>query len=491
MASKLRILAIASEMLPFIKTGGLADVAGVLPKELKKRGHEVLCVIPKYSDLKLRGRRVEAVFPLFGVWMGGCEEWCSIFKVDEEGVPVYLVEYHKYFSRPGLYHDSDFNDYRDNPARFALLTRAALEIAKRIGFKPDIVHSHDWQTALAPAYLKTWHWNDPILGAAASVLTIHNANYQGTYPASWYPYLGLPAAAFTPQAFECYGAINFLKGGIHYADAVNTVSPHYAQEISAPHAPSGLAPYLSDKGSAFRGILNGVEYDAWNPETDRALAANYSKEDLRGKAACKADLQGSLGLEARPDILLMGVVGRFTEQKGYALLSACIDRVMADMVVQFAVLGSGDPGLEAFFRSLQERFPGRAGAAIGYDEKLAHRIEAGADLFLMPSLFEPCGLNQMYSLKYGTLPLVRATGGLDDTVEQYDEATGAGTGFKFRDPTPDALYYTIGWAVSTWYDRPAHWKKMMAAGMSKEFSWGDSVREYEKLYRFAMAAKPK
>lgn len=489
MVSPLKVLCIASEMVPFIKTGGLADVAGVLPKVLKKMGHEVICVIPKYSDLKLGKHVVESVFPAMGVWMGQGEEWCSVFKVEEDGIPVYLVEFHNYFSRPGLYHDREFNDYQDNPARFALLTRAALEIARNLKFKADIVQSHDWQTALAPAYLKTWHWNDPYLGQAASVLTIHNATYQGTYPKKWYPYIGLFADSFTPDAFECFGGINILKGGIYYADAVNTVSPHYAYEISAPHASSGLAPYLTNKGEAFRGILNGVEYETWNPETDKYIAQNFSMKDLKGKAACKLAMQKKFGLAEDPKVLLMGVVGRFTDQKGYQLLGACIERVMAEMEVQFVILGSGDPSLETLYGNLPARFPGRVGSWIGYDEKLSHQIEAGADIFLMPSLFEPCGLNQLYSLKYGTLPLVRATGGLEDTVEQYQEADGSGTGFKFYDATSDALFYTIGWAVSTWYDRPSHWKKMVQAGMAKIFSWDDAGKQYDDLYRLALKRK--
>jgi starch synthase len=486
MASALKVLSLASEMVPFIKTGGLADVAGVLPKELKARGHEVICVLPKYSELKLSKHVVETVYKAMNVWMGDREEWCSVFKVTEAGIAVYLIEHHVYFSRPGLYHDREFNDYKDNPARFGFFTRAALELAKNLKFKPDIVQCHDWQTALAPAYLKTWHWNDPCLGRAASVLTIHNATYQGTYPRTWYRYLGLPEAAFNPDAFECFGGMNFLKGGIFYADAVNTVSPHYAYEISAPYASSGLAPYLTNKGEAFKGILNGVEYEQWDPETDPNIAKRYSSMTPGGKAECKADLQKRFGLKQDPKVLLMGVVSRFTEQKGYQLLAPIIERVLDQMCVQFVVLGSGDPALETFFRDLPARYPGRVGSWIGYEEKISHVIEAGADLFLMPSMFEPCGLNQMYSLKYGTLPLVRATGGLDDTVEQYSESDGGGTGFKFYEPSQDALYYTIGWAVSTWYDRPAHWKKMVAAAMGKHFSWKDSVTKYEELFQLAI-----
>jgi starch synthase len=486
---KLKILFIASEMAPFIKTGGLGDVVSVLPKVLSDLGHEVMCVIPKYQDLNLGTRFLFETARAMNVWMGTDEEWCSVFKVEEGGIPVFLIENHKYFTRPLLYHDREFKDYADNPARFAFFTRAALDTARLIKFKADIVHVHDWQSALAPAYLKTWHWNDPVLARAASVLTIHNATYQGIYPASWYPYLGLSKKDYNPDGFECYGGVNFLKGGIVFADAVNTVSPTYAKEISAPYSPPGLAPYLTNKGDAFLGILNGVDYDTWNPQTDIFIPARYSNSDKTGKKQCKRELQKRFGLKDDPDVLLIGVVGRFTDQKGYALLSACVDDIMHDMAVQFVILGSGDPGLESFFREIPKRHPGRAGSWIGYDERLSHMIEAGADLFLMPSLFEPCGLNQLYSLKYGTLPLVRSTGGLEDTVEQYDEARGEGTGFKFWDPKPEALYYTVGWAVSTYYDRRAHWDRMVDRAMAKEFSWTDSGNRYLELYEKAKNRK--
>jgi starch synthase len=489
MAKKLKILFVASEMAPFIKTGGLADVTGVLPKALSRMGHDVVCVIPKYADLNLGERFIHATNRALNVWMGTKEEWCSLFMVEEEGIRVYLVEHHDFFSRPLLYHDKNFNDYPDNPARFAFLSRAALETARYLKFDPDIVHVHDWQTAAVSAYLKTWHWDDPVLGKAASLLTIHNASYQGVYPSAWYPYTGLRAEDFNASAFECFGGMGLLKGGIAFADAVNTVSPGYAREISAPYSPSGLAPYLSDKGKGFTGILNGVEYELWNPETDNLIIANYARGDMSGKKTCKAALQRSFGLIENPDTLLMGIVGRFTEQKGYRLLTQCIENVMGEMAVQFVVLGSGDPALQDFFRKFAEKHPGRVGARIGYSENLSHMIEAGADLFLMPSLFEPCGLNQLYSLKYGTLPLVRATGGLDDTVEQYDEKTGGGTGFKFKEIDPMALHYCIGWAVSTYYDRRGHWNAMVDRAMSKEFTWEDSARKYVDFYGVAMERK--
>jgi starch synthase len=298
-----------------------------------------------------------------------------------------------------------------------------------------------------------WHWNDPILGDAASVLTIHNIAYQGVYDASHYNYLGLQPGNFVSEKFEDHGRINFMKGGIVYADVVNTVSPTYADETRTPELGYGLAPYLNNKGKDYVGILNGVEYEMWDPAVDPLIPAQYNAADLSGKARCKRELQQRFWLDLSPDVPLFGVVSRMVSQKGLDLLARCIEDVLRDMRIQFIILGSGDPELENFYAMLPSRFPGRVGAYIGYHNQIAHWIEAGSDFFVMPSIYEPCGLNQMYSLKYGTLPVVRATGGLDDTVIQYDEATGNGTGFKFQEASPGALYYAIGWAVSTYYDR--------------------------------------
>ncbi|MCS6774200.1 MAG: glycogen synthase GlgA, partial [Thermoflexales bacterium] len=445
----MNVLFVAAECAPFAKTGGLADVVGALPRYLRDLGHNVIVVMPRYSSIDGARHSLRWAHGPMGVWMGDTEEWCAVFEASNSGTPVYFIESRKYFDRWGLYHDANFNDYLDNPRRFGFLTRAALQLCKDLNFKPDIVHAHDWHTALAPAYLKIWHWNDPVLGGAASVLTIHNVAYQGKYSAEHMPYLGLQWGNFTPDKFEDHGAINFLKGGIVYADMVTTVSPTYARETRTPELGYGMAPYLNNKGDRYVGILNGCDYAVWNPETDPLIPARYSAADLSGKRICKRALQERMNLELLDDAPIIGVVSRFVAQKGLHLLAQCIEGIVTNMRVQFAILGSGDKGLEHVFGSLPARYPGRIGSYIGYDEALAHLIEAGSDFFLMPSIFEPCGLNQMYSLRYGTLPIVRATGGLEDTVQQYDERTGQGTGFKFYEPSAHAVYYTVGWVVST------------------------------------------
>jgi starch synthase len=487
----MRIVMVSSECVPFAKTGGLADVVGALPKVLQAMGQRVIVVMPKYASLNYLKFKLRPFLNPMGVWMGDTEEWCAVHTTDFNGFPVYFIESNKYFDRYGLYHDADFNDYQDNPRRFGFLTRAALQLCKEIEFKPDIVHAHDWHTALAPAYLKIWDWDDPLLGGAASVLTIHNIAYQGVYNAAHYNYLGLQWGNFTTDKFEDHGKINFLKGGIYYADMVNTVSPTYASETVTPELAFGLAPYLSNKGEDYIGILNGVDYSQWNPETDPLIAARYSAKDLSGKAACKKALQERFGLEANPELPIIGVVSRLVAQKGLDLLASTIETILGNMRVQIVILGSGDPVLETFYGALPGRYPGRVGSYIGYSDELAHWIEAGSDFFIMPSIYEPCGLNQIYSLKYGTLPIVRATGGLDDTVQQYDEATGSGTGFKFWEPSPRAIYYTVGWAVSTYFDRPEHIQKMIQAAMRRDYSWERSAREYIRLYEKAIANKQK
>jgi starch synthase len=485
-----RIVFIASEGVPFAKTGGLADVVGSLPKELIARGHEVIVVLPRYSliDGDRWGLR-PAVSPM-GVWMGTGEEWCATLTSDRSEVPFYFIESNHHFDRWGIYHDADMGDYRDNARRFGFFTKAALQLCRDLGFKPDVVHAHDWPAALAPAYLKTWYWNDATLGDAASVLTIHNVAYQGKYPAGVdYDYLGLGWTNFRRDTFEDHGLINMLKGGIAYADLLTTVSPTYADETRGDIGGNGLGPALRERGASYWGILNGADYGTWNPATDPLIPANYSPRSMKGKARCKAALQERMLLEEDPTIPVFGVIGRFVDQKGYDLLAGAIDRILATMRCQFVFLGSGDKKLEWTFGPLPERYPGRVGAYIGYNEELSHWIEAGADFFCMPSRFEPCGLNQIYSLKYGTLPLVRATGGLNDTVRQYDEATGEGTGFKFQAPTAQAVYDVVGWAVSTYYDRPAHMKRMIHAAMDEDFSWNRSAEIYEAAYARAIANK--
>ncbi len=490
MGQKLRIVMIASECVPFAKTGGLADVVGALPGALCALGHEVIVVMPKYRAIDAVRYQVRPFLAPMGVWMGNTEEWCAVHTTtQDDGTPVYFIEADKYFARDGLYHDAAFNDFGDNPRRFGFLTRAGLQLCRDIGFAPDIVHVHDWQTALASAYLKIWHWDDPMLGGAASVLTIHNIGYQGVYGAEHYEYLGLQWDNFTADKFEDHGQINFLKGGIQYADALNTVSPTYADETRTPEGGQGLALYLNDRGADYVGILNGIDYSEWDPATDPLIPAQYSAADLSGKARCKEALQRRLNLRVTPDVPLVGVVSRMAEQKGLDVLAQALDSIVQSMAVQFVILGSGDKRLEKFYGALPTRYPGRVGSYIGYSNELAHWIEAGSDFFIMPSRYEPCGLNQLYSLKYGTLPIVRATGGLNDTVIQYDEQTTVGTGFKFEYLSPGAIYDTVGWAVSTYYDRPHHVQQMIQTAMAQDFSWELSARAYEALYQQALENK--
>jgi starch synthase len=490
MEKKLRIAMIASECVPFAKTGGLADVIGALPKALKSLGHDVIIIMPKYGTIDAKRFNLRPVISQMGVWMGSTQEWCAVDMTHtEDGVPVYFIVFDHYFAREGIYNDVNLSDWDDNPNRFAFLTRAALQLCHDFGYAPDIVHVHDWPTALATAYLKVWHWNDTILGGAASVLTIHNIGYQGIFPSYYYDYLGLQWGNFTADKLEDHGNINFLKGGIHYADLVNTVSPTYAQETRTPEFAHGMAPYLNDKGPEYIGILNGVDYDQWDPASDGLIPANYTADDLSGKIVCKRALQQHMSLEIDESIPIIGVVSRFAEQKGLDLLATTIEDIVGNMLVQIVVLGSGDKELESYYGSLPSLYPGRVGSHIGYSNELAHWIEAGSDMFLMPSRYEPCGLNQIYSLKYGTLPIVRATGGLADTVEQYEEQTGIGTGFKFYEASHKAIYYAVGWAVSTYYDRSAHFYAMVRRAMAQRYSWDDSARAYVKAYQRAISHK--
>ena len=489
MKQKLNIAMIASECVPFAKTGGLADVVGALPKALQDLGHNVIVILPKYSSIDAQKHGLRRSFDSIGVWMGNTQEWCAVDRTTVEGVPVYFIEHNLFFARDGLYHDADHNDFMDNARRFAFFSRAALQLCIDMRFQADIIHAHDWQTAPALAYLKIWHWNDPIIGRAAGVLTIHNIGYQGRYDAADFEYTGLQRSNFTPDKFEDHGMINFLKGGIFYADLTNTVSPTYAQETRTPEYAWGMAPYLNAKGERYIGILNGVDYAVWNPAVDRLIPARYSPSNMLGKEKCKRALQKRFLLETNPSIPLIGVISRLVTQKGLDLLAQVIEGAATNMAVQFAILGSGNKELEGFYRDLPARYPGRIGTYIGYDNERAHWIEAGADFFAMPSRYEPCGLNQIYSLKYGTLPIVHATGGLDDTVIQYNEQTGKGTGFKFWGLTPSALYNTIGWAVSTYYDRQSHMLDLVQSAMHQDFSWEQSAQEYVKAYHTALGTQ--
>ncbi len=482
----LRLLFVAAECTPYAKTGGLGDVVAGLSKALRRMGHDARVVIPLYRQID-RARYGIHPAGTACVHLGGAiEHWIGVAEASlDDEVPVWFVEFDAYFGRPGIY-DGPLGHYLDNPYRFALLSKAALQLCKDRQFIPHIMHVHDWHTAAGPVFLKTWDRFLSPLSATASVLTIHNIGYQGIYPSDVLSYLGLGPEYFTPDKLEDHGKINFLKAGIVFSDAITTVSPTHAQEILTPEGGMGLAPFLNNRRTDFFGILNGVDYDHWNPATDRHLPARFTATDLAGKAVCKATLQRRMGLAVNDRLPLFGIVSRFAPQKGFNLLRDALPRALNTMQMQSVVLGNGDPALDDFFRNLAAAYPGRVGAHIGFDVELSHLIEAGSDFFLMPSLYEPCGLNQIYSLKYGTLPIVRATGGLEDTVQNYDERTGRGTGFKFIQPTSQAVYDTIGWAVSTWFDRPQHIAALRQQAMAQDFSWPKSAEKYLAVYRHAI-----
>ena len=477
---------VSSEASPWAKSGGLADVLGALPKALAFRGHAVATVIPRYMGAKTaQATRVIRGLPIaFGKRIFEIAIW----KLRADETTFFFVDEPLLFDRPGLYGDKD-GDYPDNHIRFAVLSRAALEISRRL-FPADIIHCHDWQTSLVPAYLKDPRVVDPSMLGIRTLLTIHNLGYQGLFDKSALAEIGLPDEFFTPNGMEFWGKINFLKAGIVFADALNTVSRKYAEEIQTPEYGFGLDGLLRERRSVLSGIVNGADYSRWNPEADPWIAAHYSADEiasgnLAGKQTCKRELLREMGLpEKANNRPLLGIISRFTGQKGFDLIGeAAPDLFTGDLLqddVYLAALGDGEPQWENLFRMLQTQFPDRISVKFGYDDALAHRIEAGADVFLMPSRYEPCGLNQIYSLCYGTVPVVRATGGLDDTITAFP--AGDATGFKFLDYNGIALLAAIRQACLVWKDKKA-WTAMMLRGMRKDYSWTASAGEYSRLYR--------
>jgi starch synthase len=503
---RLNVLFVVSECVPFAKTGGLADVAGALPLALASRGHDVRVVLPLYRaamryvvgatgtpggapTIPPARRHPE---PL-GVPLGDEERWASVWetRLDPHGAAsapegpatplprAYLLEHNALFDRDGVYGDAR-GEFGDNLLRYAFLSRGALRLCHALEFWPDVVHVHDWPTALVPIYMSTLEQGTP-LGRAASILTIHNLGYQGWFDREQLPLTGLGWDQFHSRGLETYGRLNLLKGGIYSATLISTVSPRYAQEIQTPAGGEGLDAALRDRGGEVIGILNGIDDAIWNPETDRHLAARYSAGDLSGKRACKAALQREMGLPELPDVPLIGVISRLAHQKGIDIIAQALDDILS-LGVQMVVLGSGEAWAEELFSRLSQ-VSDRFRASIGLNEGLAHRIEAGADLFLMPSRYEPCGLNQLYSQRYGTLPVVRAIGGLDDTVE-------AGvTGFKFDELSAEALARTVAWAVHTYRDEPERFRAMQLRAMRKPVGWSYASRQYEALYRLGTALR--
>jgi starch synthase len=485
-APSLKILFVASECAPFAKTGGLADVIGALPKALRGRGLDARVIMPLYAWMA--GPELEILDGTLTVpmWFGAARARVRLGRLPRSEVPVYCLEHRRYFDRQHVY-GPPAGGYSDNLERFAFLSRGALELCKALGWIPDVIHAHDWPTALVPVYLNTVEWAEPLHGSA-SVYTIHNLAYQGVEDGGALFITGLGREHYHPGEFEHFGTLNLTKAALYHGTLLSTVSPTYAREIQTPAYGCGLDGVLAARSRDLVGILNGIDVEEWNPGTDPHLAANFDARDLAGKAVCKAALQAEAGLPVRPGPPLLALIGRLAAQKGIDVLAQALERILA-WDVQLVLLGTGESEAERFFASRARDHRQRFTAWLEFDEARAHRIEAGADLFLMPSRFEPCGLNQLYSLRYGTLPIVRATGGLADTVVNYDEASGGGTGFVLHDLTPGSLGDTIGWAVSTWYDRPRHIDLMRRRAMAQDFSWARAAREYEQLYLAAYARR--
>jgi starch synthase len=481
----MHIVFAASEGVPFSKTGGLADVVGALPRALAALGHQVSVYLPRYRQTKLSDPQIVA--RSITVPFDDHYRFCSVVTPGSQaGVKYYFVEYPSYFDRDALY-GTAIGDYPDNAERYALFSRAVIEASKIVG-APDVFHCHDWQAALIPVQLRTLYSFDPAFRDTATVFTIHNMGYQGLFPPEILPLLMLPWDLFTITKMEFFGQVNFLKGALAYSDFVTTVSRKYSQEIQTTEYGFGLEGVLRNRAATVTGILNGVDYNEWSPEVDRFIAEKYSPADFTGKAKDKADLLSAFGMQnSDPKLPVIGIVSRFAAQKGFDLISQIMDRLAREDMI-LIVLGSGDKSYEEMFLRLQKQFPQKVAVKVAYDNALAHKIEAGADMFLMPSRYEPAGLNQIYSLKYGTVPIVRATGGLDETIEPWDARTGKGTGFKFHEYNGESLLLTIKNALQDFRDE-ASWHLLMRNGMAKDFSWNASAKEYVKVYERARQAR--
>ena len=484
----MKILMVTSETVPFAKTGGLADAVSALAINLRKKGHDVRIIMPRYY--KIDRAKLKAIDVPVAVAAGQEETWVKFYEapLPQTDIPVYFIDHEQSYGRDGIYGTKAEPDFHDNPYRSALLCHGAFQLCRMLGWYPDIMHAHDWFCALVPVLLKHVCRNG-YFAHTASVFTIHNLGYQGVYGKENFPALGLDWNFYYGAGLEHHGAINLLQSALSCADMITTVSPTYAREIQTSEGGFGLDGLLRVRSDCVRGVLNGCDLDTWNPKKDKLLPANYDYKNLENKKKCKAELQKRMGLAVNPDVPLFGIVTRLADQKGIAELFAptygCMYPLCKDMDIQFAILGSGEKWCEEEIKHLQSVLPNMS-AYIGYDEGLSHLIEAGSDFFLMPSRYEPCGLNQMYSILYGTLPIVRRTGGLADTVEQYNENTGDGTGFLFDALTPSAIYNTTGWATYAYYNKKEHIKKMQERGMQKDFSWDRSVDGYENVYSDAL-----
>ena len=479
MPNRLRILLVASEVEPFAKTGGLADVAGALPRALHALGHDVRVLMPKYRGIEEAAGTLSVALPRVHVPMGDrTREGALLEGRLGRDVPVYFLVHDHYYDRPGLYGTPD-ESYLDNCERFVFFCRGAIESLRGLGWMPQVIHANDWQTSLVPVYLETLYAGDPGLSSIATLFTIHNVAYQGTFWHFDMPMTGLGWDLFTPAGLEFYGKLNFMKGGLVFADLLSTVSRTYAQEIQTPEFGYGLEGVLQSRGSDLYGVLNGIDTEEWDPATDEGIAKRYTADDLAGKATCKSALVGEMGLDADGSPLI-GVVSRLAHQKGLDLVPDAVPGLL-DLGYQLVILGAGESWLEQALTEAAAGHPGRVAVRIGFDEDLARRIYSGADMFLMPSRYEPCGLGQMISMRYGTIPIVRRTGGLADTVHE------GRTGFLFVDPWSGALVDAARRARDAFRDAPT-WRQLIRNAMGEDCSWHASPKDYVSLYRKAAKA---
>jgi len=485
----MKVLFATSEVSPYSRAGGLADVSHTLPLALARMGHEVLITSPKYRQsrnikppLKILDTNLEVPIS----WMKKPAQICQA-RLDNQ-VTVYLIGRDDLYDREGLY-GNEYGDYQDNAERFIFFSRAVLELCLALDLRPDLIHCNDWQTGLIPVYLKTLYAQIPSLGSTASLFTIHNLGYQGLF---WHYDLhltGLSWDLFTPKGLEFFGKMNLMKAGIVYADILNTVSPNYRKEILTPANGFGLDGVLKTRENDLYAVLNGVDYQVWDPSQDPFLPAAYSPDDLENKKICKSHLQDLFHLKKKGEIPVVAFISRLLDRKGLDLVTRIFPRLM-ELELEIILMGQGLEQYQTWAMEMAEKYPGLIGLEMGYNESLAHRIQAGADILLMPSRYEPCGLDQLYGLKYGTIPIVRAVGGLEDTIEDYNPQTDQGTGFKFKEYEWEKLLQTTQRALSVYRDK-SRWKRLIQRAMNQDFSWEKSASQYQSLYQKAMAKKGK
>lgn len=488
----MKILYVSSEAVPFAKTGGLADVAGALPKALKNMGHDIRVVMPKYKAIDDKVFGLKTILDEIKVHFQLITNYTQIQGTTFPGtdIPVYFVKFDPYFNRQELYAEGG-SDYPDNAQRFSLFCMSALWMLRGLDWRPDIIHCNDWQTALIPSYLKH-HPDlkmDEFYNRIKVLYTIHNLAFQGQFDESMLKSIGLGWEVYSMDGMEFYRKINLMKAGIVFSDEITTVSETYAKEIQTFEYGCGLDGVLGHRSEHVTGIINGIDYNEWNPQVDNLIPAKYSPEQMAGKAECKKALQKKQNLPAREDVPLIGMISRMTDQKGFDLIVANAAELFK-MDIQFVLLGAGDQQYQTIFEKIAKEYPQKVAVNIKKDNQMAHEIEAGADLYLMPSKYEPCGLNQLYSLKYGTVPIVRKTGGLADSITDATPESigdGTGTGFVFEQYAPDALFKTINRALKFYEDKKV-WKKIQLNGMSKDFSWDSSAKKYMALYRKMLGA---